>query len=274
MQTQALKRASGYPIGGCRVIPQSFLDVLATNGGTIKKNSPVRRIIIENNTATGVELVSGEAIRADIVISNVDVSSTVFDLVGEKYFPPDYTDRIRGAEFTPAAFLLKFALNEKITDEKFIMFVAHPNVDEYLQMIESGKVPERVNLMIPVISNLDPTTAPPDKQLIIAGTFPAMKPDWKAWEKAVMDSVKMVFPDIEKHILFTEVTNREDVDKLVGEGGSTIGLAQTVDQVGDKRISQMTPVKNLYLVGSEAGGWGIGTELAANSALELYGMIP
>ncbi|MBW1743745.1 MAG: hypothetical protein JRJ47_10010, partial [Deltaproteobacteria bacterium] len=106
---------------------------------------------------------------------------------------------------------------------------------------------------IPIISNLDPTTAPPGKQLIIAGSLRAIKADWKAWETAVMNSVESVFPDIEKHILFTEATSPEEVDKLVGEGGGVIGLAQTVDQVGTKRIAQKTPVQNLYLVGGEAG---------------------
>ena len=47
-----------------------------------------------------------------------------------------------------------------------------------------------------------------------------------------------------------------------------------MDQTGDKRLSQQTPVENLYLVGAEAGGWGIGTELAAMSALELSDMLP
>ena len=165
--------------------------------------------------------------------------------------------------------LLTDELKEKITDEKFMMFIAHPDADEYERMLAGGQVPEKVNLMIPIISNLDPTTAPPGRQLIIAGSLLAIKPDWKAWETAVMNSVRMVFPDIEEHILFTEATSPETVDKLVGEKGAVIGLAQTVDQVGSRRISQKTPVQNLYLVGSEAGGWGIGTELAANSALEL-----
>ncbi len=274
MQEQALKRASGYPTGGCKVIPQSYLDVVAANGGTVKTNAPVKRIIVENGAATGVELASGEVIAADIVISNVDPGMTILEFAGERHFPADYTAAVRKFTYTPGAFILKFALKEKITNEKFVMFIGHPNADEYLDMIENDVVPGTVNLMIPVISNLDPTTAPEGKQLIIAGSFPAIKPDWKAWEKAVMNSVKMVFPDIEQHIQFTEATSPEEVDKLVGEGGGVIGLAQSTEQVGKKRVSQQTPVKNLYLVGSEAGGWGIGTELAANSALELNKMIP
>lgn len=274
MQEQALKRASGYPTGGCKAIPQSYLDVVRDNGGTVEKNAPVRKILIENNAATGVELTSGEVIKADMVISNVDPGMTILKLAGEQYFPSDYAENVRAFTYTPGAFILKFALKEKITDEKFVMLIGHPNADEYLDMIENDLVPEKVNLMIPVISNLDPTTAPEGKQLIIAGSFPAIKPDWDAWEKAVLNSVKMVFPDIEKHIQFTESTTPEEVEKLVGEGGGVIGLAQNTEQVGSKRISQKTSVKNLYLVGSEAGGWGIGTELAANSALELNKMIP
>ncbi len=273
MKEQALKRASGYPEGGCRVIPQSYLDVITANGGSIRTKAAVKRIIIENNEAKGVELDSGEVIQADIVISNADPGITVLDLAGEGNFPAEFVSGVKKLEYTPGAFLLKFALKEKITDEKFIMFIGASDADEYLRKIENNEVPDKVNLMIPVISNLDPTTAPEGKQLIVAGTFPVKKPDWKAWEKATMDSVKMVFPDIEKHAQFIESTTAQEIDGLLGEGGSVIGLSQNVDQIGRKRVSQKSPVGNLYFVGSEAGGWGIGTELAATSALELNKMI-
>ncbi len=73
-------------------------------------------------------------------------------------------------------------------------------------MIEDGEVPEKVDLMIPIISNLDPAAAPPGRQLMITGSFPTIKADWKAWEAAGMRSVESVFPGIKKHILFAETT--------------------------------------------------------------------
>ena len=88
-----------------------------------------------------------------------------------------------------------------------------------------------------------------------------------------MNSVEELFPGIQEHILSVEQTHAEQVDTLVGEGGGVIGMAQTIDQVGARRLRQTTPIPNLYLVGAEAGGWGIGTELAANSALELNDLI-
>ena len=57
---------------------------------------------------------------------------------------------------------------------------------------------------------------------------------------------------------------------MAGETGAIIGIGQTVDQIHEKRPSQVTPLKGLYLSSSEAGGHGIGTELAATSALELF----
>ena len=274
MQGQAMKRASGYPIGGCRVLSQSYLDVMTANGGLIRTSAPVKRIIIEHNIATGVELASGEVIKADVVISNADPGITILKLAGEKEFPDGYVKRIKALEYTLGVFLMRFALKEKITAEKFIMSISHPHADEYYEMVENNEIPETVPLMIPIISNLDPTAAPAGKQLIVASTFPVKNPDWAAWEKSLLRSLKMVFPDIERHIQFMETASAADIDKMVGEGGGIIGLAQTVDQVGEKRVTQRTPVQNLYLVGAEAGGWGIGTELAANSALELNAMIP
>lgn len=52
------------------------------------------------------------------------------------------------------------------------------------------------------------------------------------------------------------------------EYGPAISTAQTPDQVGDKRPSVVTPVRGLNLAGDGAGGRGVGTELAADSAME------
>ncbi len=268
MQEQAKNRASGYPVGGCKVIPENYLKVVTDAGGLVRTGAEVKRINIEQGRATGVTLSSGETLPADIVISNAD-PQIMLRLAGEASFPPPYAARIRELEFTPGAYLLKFALSRKITEEKFIMHIGDADANSYLKTIEAGQVPEKVNLMMPVISNLDPTTAPEGRQLIIAGSFPAIEPDWDAWRRAVLASVKDIFPDIEEQALFIEDTSPETVDRLMGEGGAVIGMSQSLDQVGDKRLMQTTPVDDLYLVGAEAGGWGIGTELAAMSALEL-----
>ena len=52
-----------------------------------------------------------------------------------------------------------------------------------------------------------------------------------------------------------------------------IGLAQLYDQVGENKPDPRTPVEVLYLVGCDAGGRGVGTEQAADSALKVRELI-
>jgi len=201
----------------------------------------------------------------------------------EQHFPDSYVKKIKEIEFSAGAYLLKFALKQKITDEKFIMHIWHSNATEYLEKVENRKVPEKVNLMMPIISNLDPSTATVGHQLIIAGSFPVVEPDGDAWRHSVISSVKDIFPDIEDQVLFIEETKPETVDKLMGENGAVIGMSQTVDQVGNKRLKQQTPIDSLYIVGAEAGGGGenrnrIGgyecTGVKRYSGIVIFSMLP
>ena len=52
-----------------------------------------------------------------------------------------------------------------------------------------------------------------------------------------------------------------------------ISNGQTPGQVGADRLPVATPVAGLYLCGDGAGGRGIGTELAAASAMEAVAAI-
>jgi len=60
------------------------------------------------------------------------------------------------------------------------------------------------------------------------------------------------------------------LDAWAGEGGSIIGIGQTVNQVHEHRPSAVSPIKGLYYCSADVGKTGIGTELAANSAIELF----
>ena len=65
-----------------------------------------------------------------------------------------------------------------------------------------------------------------------------------------------------------------DVRELTGHrAGECIGLAQVPGQVGKARPQHRTPVEGLYLVGADAGARGIGTEMAAGSALALANLL-
>jgi phytoene dehydrogenase-like protein len=273
-QAVLTKQASAYPMGGCISIPKAYVTAIEKYGGKVALNAEVKRIILEGDKATGIELKDGTQHKADILISNADIQNTVSNLVGEKKFPKDYVARIKKLTYAQHCMSIKVALDKKVTDQKLIMNinVDYSDMDQYITQLMKGEIPDEVGGMITIPSNYDSGLAPAGKQLIFLGTAISSewrKLNWKKWGERCLDSLQKVLPEIKEHVMWYNTDTPELVEKYAGEDGNIIGVGQTIDQVKARRPSQVTPIKNLYIVGCEAGGWGIGTELAANSALEL-----
>lgn len=56
-------------------------------------------------------------------------------------------------------------------------------------------------------------------------------------------------------------------------GGEAYGVANSVGQSGDQRPSPVSPIRNLSYAGNDAGGFGIGTNQAVDSAVNVVNMI-
>jgi phytoene dehydrogenase-like protein len=76
---------AGYPIGGSQAVIQGIARKLDSLGGRLRLGAKVERILVEDDTAVGVQLVGGESIAADWVISAADGHATIYDLLGGKY---------------------------------------------------------------------------------------------------------------------------------------------------------------------------------------------
>jgi phytoene dehydrogenase-like protein len=141
-------------------------------------------------------------------------------------------------------------------------------------------LPEKgAHLMIPVVSNLDPTSGPEGRQIMIAGggghrPIDAPPGDWRKWDEELMETVKKVFPGIEDHILWTVSHNASRIHSMFGEDGSVIGVAQTIGQVGADRPPIVDPfIHGLFHCSADTGQHGIGGELAADAALRLFELL-
>jgi prolycopene isomerase len=265
-------RSSAYPRGGCISIPRAYADVIASRGGRVDLKTNVRRILVEEGSAVGVELADGTKIRAGTVVSNVDVKETVQDLVGARHFPNPYVEQVSRLEYAYHALGLKVALSEKITDDQLMLYLPYEYEEAFHQaqaILETGQLPERLGGMITSPTNYDPSLAPDGRQLIFFGTACPPGQDWSRWEEVLLSSFHHLYPQARNKVLWHRLDTPDLVAAYAGEEGNIIGIAQTVDQIHERRLSQNTPVNHLYFCGAEAGGHGIGTELAACSALEL-----
>ena len=82
-----------------------------------------------------------------------------------------------------------------------------------------------------------------------------------------------VFPEARGKVEKVWVDSPKLISEFAGESGNIIGVAQTIDPVHQRRPSMVSPLKGLCFSSTEAGGHGIGTELAAESAKELFSIL-
>lgn len=270
-------RATAYPSGGNFSVAKAYIEAIEHYNGTVLTETPVEKILVENGAAVGVKTESGEEFRAPYIISNADIKLTVQKLVGEEHFPKDYVERINSLTYSCHGVMLRVLLSEKVTEKQVVIYIPDDKSPpcKVTEEMQEGKVPNLIGGCFGSPSNFDPNLAPPGKQMITSlhACPPDIRENIDQWRESLMRSFYEVYPEAKGKVEKIWVDPPSLIRGMAGETGCIIGIGQTVDQVHEKRPSQVSPLKGLYFSSSEAGGNGIGTELAATSALGLFDML-
>lgn len=279
MSTWTRNASCSYPKGGFGAIAEAYIRALQRDGGEVRYGNEVKAIAVKDGTAVGVE--ADRFYEADVIISNAGIHRTV-SMAGEDHFPPEYVEQTKGLRSSYSAVSIKYFLDRPVFKEPMIIhYDPDADLEKACRQVEQGQVPDMKDLaiLLPIVSNVDLDLAPPGKQLVQAGTVGG-PPELKyaeIWDKMLDlldEKILALYPEMKKHIIKRIKTNPKTTAGIAGrETGDIIGLAQSYDQCGRKKPRAATPVKNLYLVGCDAGGRGIGTEQAADSALKVSEMV-
>jgi len=100
------------PAGGMGAVAQAFSASATSAGAQLRLSSPVKRVLVEHDRAVGVELVSGESIRAHQVISNADPQTTFMTLLGPAHLDTGFVRRLSHVRQSGRAGKLHLALRE------------------------------------------------------------------------------------------------------------------------------------------------------------------
>jgi phytoene dehydrogenase-like protein len=79
---------AGYPIGGSQAVIGPIAQNLQHLGGVLRTGASVKRVVVEDDTAIGVQLDDGERIDADWVVSAADGHTAIYDLLDGRYVGP------------------------------------------------------------------------------------------------------------------------------------------------------------------------------------------
>ncbi|MBW1683620.1 MAG: NAD(P)/FAD-dependent oxidoreductase [Deltaproteobacteria bacterium] len=281
LQMVFLRSGGLFAKGGIGRVAETYAAAVEENGGKYVTKARVQKILVENGAVTGVATDDG-TFHAPIVVSNVGIQPTVLKLVGEEHFDERYLTYVR--TLVPSWGLpgVRYFLDEKVIQQPFGTIFSTESywTVEKFKRAADGDMPEHIAVLYEVPSNYDENAAPEGKQIVLASVWgPAdgratdehMKPWWQKCDEIMFQA----FPDLPKHIERKEYYSVRDVSKLTrdcvlpNQGGECIGLGQVVGQGGRKKPSVSAPIRGLFFVGCDAGGYGVGTQQATESGLNV-----
>ncbi len=196
LHTHGIKR----PRGGSGMLTQALARFIEAHGGEVRTQSEVRRILVRNGRAVGVELVSGERLSARVIISNAHVWVTFLELLAEE-LPADFRRRVQSIRVgngfgfvlrAPADGLPNYHALPNSPDGCSPLHVGlqllcpspeyllHAYAD-YLRGLPSREPP----VLVMTFSAVDPTLAPPGKHVLFAWAqwFPYKRADGRVWDE-------------------------------------------------------------------------------------------
>lgn len=226
--------SQGYPMGGIQNITNCIISSLTDNKVYFKKNEEVKKILIENGVAKGIETSSGTYYANLIVYSGfVKDLSLLVEGLGE-----EYRENLKKIKQT-SSITLWLGLKKKLSELSYIGSELYFNTDTpYWAM---------------PISNFDASLAPEGKQLV-GFSFVFKEDDLEKQMKKIKKIIFKALPDIEKNIEF------EHAQVTIPEKAAVI--------VGVKFPSPRSPIKGLYLVGTDTDMRSMGLTRASYSVLE------
>ncbi len=237
----------GHPEGGFRQVHQALIWKLRKCGGVIQTNQKVEKILVENNQAVGVQ-VGEKEISAKIVVSSLPVQKLT-TIIDKSLLEQPYLTLINNLRPT-AGISVDYGLTEKIYKE--IMFL----------------VPQPA-ILGSFTSNIDPTTAPRNKQLMTflnVLNLEDIKDREKAKEKLHLleEKVMAIFPEISDKIEWKRTLFLDMVD------GVELNIKQTQDKRPDVQVPNIT---NLFIASDSTCAEGAGGDIAFSSAKRCFDCI-
>ena len=234
-----------YPVGGSQAFPNALVEVIEKHGGKVYLRTPVKRILLEHERATGVELNNGEVHHAKAVLSNADTHKTFLELVGQDQLPQTFAQTVKTLKPSNSAFIVFLGLDIIPDLAPITMF------DELGIMIPSivdGSLAPAGHAALTLLKLLPQSdTADWDRK------SPGYADRKRKFADEMIATAAEIIPGLQGHITYKQTGSPATFARFAWTTeGSIYGPA-----AGQKRQPIKTPIRNLYVTGSGVMGGGV-----------------
>lgn len=266
-----------YPRGGMYRVAEALVGLAEEAGVRFAYDEPVARITVAGTRATGVELASGGALPADVVVANADLPYVYRHLL------PDAGAARRLARRTFSGSAISFYWG---TDRPYpqlaphTLFLTDRYRDNFERIDRNEPLPDEPSVYVHAPARLDPHAAPPGRDTIVAvvptghltGGDEASERDTWAAEVARARAAVLArlasqgLTDVARHLTYEAVaTPLQWRDRYNLVHGATHGLAHTLTQLAYLRPhNRHATYRNLYFAGASTHpGTGVPTAMVS-----------
>lgn len=247
--------------GGMTSLVKAFRNLYEEIGGKVLTDSPVRRILVENGRAAGVQV--GEMrYPADAVISNADFIHTYRDLLPESSRKKWSNRRLERVSYGMSAFLLYLGVKKQYPQLKHHTLILSPRYKPLIKVIFDAKIlPKDYSMYLHVPTRTDPDMAPAGCEsmyVLIPVANLQSGIDWsfegERFKNHVLNFLENDFgmEDLQANIEVCELFTPEDfVKKNNNTYGSAWGVEPKLTQTAIFRPhNRSEDLRGLYLVGA------------------------
>jgi len=274
-----------FPMGGTGALVKGLVRLIREEfGGTIRYNAEVKRLLLDGQRATGVELANGEQIHADLVVSNMDPAWLYKHLVPaeKRRWWPDW--RIERSRYSMSLFVWYFGTDRKYEDVAHHSILLGPRYKGLLEDIFKHKhLAEDFSLYLHRPTATDPSLAPEGHDAFyVLSPVPhlASGTDWSVQAERYRQAVEQylsdtVMPDLGKHVVTSRLLTPQDFqDRLLSFRGAAFSFEPVFTQSALFRPhNKSEDIENLYLVGAGTHP-GAGMPGVLSSARVLDTLVP
>tara|TARA_B100000029_G_scaffold481715_1_gene530981 strand:+ start:233 stop:1822 length:1590 start_codon:yes stop_codon:yes gene_type:complete len=297
-EVEGEKGAWGHAIGGMGSITQAMKEACEELGVSIYTDAGVNSVEVQNGQAVGIRLESGDLIKANKVIANVNPKILFNRMISDDHLDHGFKKRMDGYKCGSGTFRMNVALSElpnftclpgnEAAEHHQSGIVIAPTLDYMDQAYIDAKVygwskEPIVEILIP--STVDTTLAPEGKHVasLFCQQFSPVLKNGKSWHdyrsaaaETIINTVNNYAPNFRESILGMMILSPQDLEEKFGLiDGDIMHGQMTLDQMwaarpllnyGDYR----GPLKSLYMCGAGTHpGGGVSGLPGRNAAKEI-----
>jgi phytoene dehydrogenase-like protein len=282
-----LGASEGHPVatgwfarGGTGAVADALVAAARQAGVEIRTGASVAEIVVQDGTATGVRLASGDELTARVVVSNLDPKRTLLGLVDPLQLEPEFSRRVRHIRANGALAKINYAVDalprfaalaSRDAAEQAAALSGRVRLGRDIDAIERafdaakyGGFADEPWIELTMPSLHDPALAPAGRHVVSAyvqyAPYRLRDSTWEAAGDRLAEcataTIERAAPGFARSVLAREVITPLDLERRYGlTGGQIFHGDLALDQLFITRpvlgwARYGTPIRNLYLCGS------------------------